>query len=99
MGIILHLLRSFPNNSQHYWLIEGKKDTTKSPLTCCTMFKHLPGHLRERVLQLLNEEVLFSICAEHHADLLHQLHRPGHVEAVLLTDLRKKPKAGKGKTH
>lgn len=65
-----------------------KSDTTKSLPTCCRIFKHLPGDQGEGALQLLNEGALLSVGGEHLADLVHQLHRPGHVEAVLLAHLR-----------
>lgn len=40
---------------------------------------------------MLDEQKPLSCRAEHLADLLHQLHRPRHVIAVLLTHLRTKP--------
>lgn len=66
--------------------------TTESCRTCYRKLKHLPGDLWKHVLQLLDEAEFFRSCAEHLADLVHQLHCPGHVIAVLLTHLRIKCK-------
>lgn len=77
--------------------MEEKKWRHSEPTpTCCRVFKHLPGDLREGVLQLLDEGTPLRVCAEHLADLLHQLHRPGHVEAVLLAHLRSPRQKSKG---
>ena len=63
----------------------------KSWPTCYGKLKNLPGDLWKHVLQVLDEQKPLSCRAEHLADLLHQLHRPRHVIAVLLTHLRTKP--------
>lgn len=59
--------------------------------TCYRKLKHLPGDFWKHVLQLLDEAEFFRSCTKHLADLVHQLHRPGHVIAILLTHLRMKP--------